>query len=155
MHQNTETVYPAFDLLLQTSRSEAMPMVLLEGMACGRPIVAIGVGGVAELIEGGTNGILVSPGDLVVCGEPLSGRLGGRGGRRVDLLNQPARLSRWARPADKRAEELFDLRHTVRETAAVFQRLVRPAVMKNGVWQPTVVRDQSEGERRVRLRPRT
>jgi hypothetical protein len=43
----------------------------------------------------------------------------------------------------------------VRETAAVFNRLVRPAVMKNGVWQPTVVRDQSEGERRVRLRPRT
>ena len=28
------------------------------------------------------------------------------------------------------------------------------AAMKNGVWHPTVVRDQAESERRVRLRPR-
>ena len=53
-HHSTEAVYPAFDLLLQTSPSEAMPLVLLEGMACGCPMIAIGVGGVAELIESGT-----------------------------------------------------------------------------------------------------
>jgi len=155
MREETDAVYPAFDLLLQTSRSEAMPMVLLEGMACARPIVAIGVGGVAEMIEGGTSGILVSPGNWSYVASPYPGDWEGVAAAAVELLNQPERLRTMGEAGRKRAEELFDLRHTVRETAAVFQRMVKPAVMKNGIWQPTVVRDQSEGERRVRLRPRT
>ena len=155
MHRNIETVYPAFDLLLQTSRSEAMPLALLEGMACGRPVVAIGVGGVAELVEGGTNGILISPGNWSYVASPYPGDWEGVAAAALDLLKQPARLRQMGQASRKRAEDVFDLHHNVRETAAVFNRLVRPAVMKNGVWQPTVVRDQSDGERRVRLRPRT
>ena len=155
MHHNIETVYPAFDLLLQTSRSEAMPLALLEGMACGRPVVAIGIGGVAELVEAGTSGILISPGDWSHVASPYPGDWEGVAAAALDLLNQPARLKQMGQAGRKRAEETFDLRHNIRETTAVFQRLVKPAVMKNGVWQPTVVRDQSEGERRVRLRPRT
>jgi glycosyltransferase involved in cell wall biosynthesis len=155
MHRNIETVYPAFDLLLQTSRSEAMPLALLEGMACGRPVVAIGIGGVAELVEAGTSGILISPGDWSHVASPYPGDWEGVAAAALDLLNQPARLKQMGQAGRKRAEETFDLRHNIRETTAVFQRLVKPAVMKNGVWQPTVVRDQSEGERRVRLRPRT
>lgn len=155
MRHETEGVYPAFDLLLQTSRSEAMPMVLLEGMACARPIVAIGVGGVAEMIEGGTNGVLVSPGNWSYIASPYPGDWEGVAAAAIELLNQPARLRQMGQAGRKRAEDAFDLRHNVRETAAVFQRLVKPAVMKNGVWQPTVVREQSDSERRVRLRPRT
>lgn len=154
MRHDTENVYPAFDLLLQTSRSEAMPMVLLEGMACALPVVAIGVGGVAEMVEGGTNGVLVSPGNWSYVASPYPGDWEGVAAAAIELLNQPARLRRMGQAGRKRAEDVFDLRHNVRETAAVFQRLVKPAVMKNGVWQPTVVRDQSDSERRVRLRPR-
>jgi len=155
MHRAVETVYPAFDLMVQTSRSEAMPLALLEGMACGCPIVAIGVGGVAELIEGGTNGVLISPGDWSHIASSYPGDWEGVAAAALDLLAQPERLKRMGRAGRERAEDVFDLRHAVRETAAVFQRLVKPAVMKNGVWHPTVVRDQSDGERRVRLRPRT
>lgn len=43
-----------------SSRSEGMPLALLEAMACGVPPVAARVGGVPEVVTAGT-GILVSP----------------------------------------------------------------------------------------------
>ena len=57
--------------------------------------------------------------------------------------------------ARARIESRYDLRSSVRDTAALFARVIKPAVMKNGVWQPTVVRDKGEGDRRVRLKAST
>jgi len=55
--QTTE-VYPALDILAHTSRSDGTSLVLLEAMACGRPTVGIAVGGVPEIIENETTGLL-------------------------------------------------------------------------------------------------
>ena len=49
------------DVLLLSSISEACPMVILEAMAAGLPIIATKVGGVPELVS--DNGILVDSGD--------------------------------------------------------------------------------------------
>lgn len=43
---------PRIDLLVLTSLSEAQPLVILEGGACGIPVVAPDVGSCRELIEG-------------------------------------------------------------------------------------------------------
>ena len=39
--------------MLHTSRADAMPLALLEATACGVPVIAIGAGGVPELVETG------------------------------------------------------------------------------------------------------
>lgn len=51
------------DVLLHPSVDEGLPVVLLEAMACGVPVVAADCGGVAEAFADGVEGFLVSPRD--------------------------------------------------------------------------------------------
>lgn len=53
---------PKMDVLLLSSVSEACPMVILEAMASGLPVISTDVGGVPELIH--DNGLLVKSGDI-------------------------------------------------------------------------------------------
>jgi glycosyltransferase involved in cell wall biosynthesis len=45
------------------SRYENLPLVVLEAMAHGCPLVATRTGGIAEVVEDGVNGVLARPGD--------------------------------------------------------------------------------------------
>jgi glycosyltransferase involved in cell wall biosynthesis len=49
--------------VLPTLHREGMPTALLEAMRAGVPVVASNVGGVAEIVDHGRTGILVTPGD--------------------------------------------------------------------------------------------
>jgi DMSO/TMAO reductase YedYZ molybdopterin-dependent catalytic subunit len=97
VRHDIETAYPAFDLLLQTSRSEGMPLVVLEAMACGVPVVAVGIGGVAEVVEHGSTGWLVSPAQW----EDISRDA-------LRLLADPQRLKRMGLLGRERVQARFD-----------------------------------------------
>jgi glycosyltransferase involved in cell wall biosynthesis len=50
------------DGLLLTSHMEANPVSILEGLACGKPVIATRVGSIPETVHDGRNGFLVDPG---------------------------------------------------------------------------------------------
>ena len=50
-------------LLVLPSRSEGMGRVVVEAFCRARPVVGSRVGGIPDLVEDGTNGVLVDPGD--------------------------------------------------------------------------------------------
>lgn len=56
-------VMPAFDIFVNTSIHEGMPMSILESMACGVLPVCTSVGGLKEIIEHSKNGMLVELND--------------------------------------------------------------------------------------------
>lgn len=58
---DTTWVHAASDAILSCSRTEGLPVALIEAAASGTPAVALRVGGVGELIEHETSGLLVEP----------------------------------------------------------------------------------------------
>ncbi len=53
-------VFGALDLVVLTSDNEGVPLSLIEAAAAGLPVVAMNVGGVGEIVEDGTTGLLVN-----------------------------------------------------------------------------------------------
>lgn len=63
-HEEISRWINAADLLVLSSRTEGWPNVLMEAFACGKPVAAFRVGGVAEIVNHPALGILADPGDL-------------------------------------------------------------------------------------------
>ncbi len=68
---------------------DGLPVALLEAMASGLPVVSTPVGGIADAIESGRNGLLVPPGDSRALASALA--------RLLDDPDAAARLGRRAR----------------------------------------------------------
>lgn len=72
--------YGAADVLLLPSSYEADPLVVLEALASGVPVVATDVGGVADIVEDGRNGYVVertppavAAGVRALCAQDMEG----------------------------------------------------------------------------------
>jgi colanic acid/amylovoran biosynthesis glycosyltransferase len=56
--------YQSCDLVVLTSRSEGIPLVLMEAMAHGKTVLAPAITGIPELVKDGQTGFLYRPGSL-------------------------------------------------------------------------------------------
>jgi glycosyltransferase involved in cell wall biosynthesis len=56
--------YSRADVFVLASFAEGVPVVLMEAMACGVPVISTRIAGIPELIEDGHCGLLVAPGDV-------------------------------------------------------------------------------------------
>jgi D-inositol-3-phosphate glycosyltransferase len=70
--------YSAADVLVMPSFYESFGMVALEAMACGAPVIASQVGGLAFLVRDGETGFTVPEGDPAALCDKLSLLLGDR-----------------------------------------------------------------------------
>lgn len=61
----------AHDVFVLPSFAEGVPVVLMEAMAAGRPVITTRIAGVPELVEDGRSGYLVPPGNLAALREAL------------------------------------------------------------------------------------
>lgn len=59
-----DSLYNRADVVLLTSRSEGIPLVLMEAMAQGKIVLAPAITGIPELVVAGETGFLYSPGRL-------------------------------------------------------------------------------------------
>jgi colanic acid/amylovoran biosynthesis glycosyltransferase len=110
-HRAALLVMPA--VLSRDGNRDALPTVLLEGMACGLPVVASRLTGIPEIIDHGENGLLVEPKDPVGLAEAIA-----------ILLNNPKLRDRFGIAARTKAERCFDLRKSVRELYQLFRQSV-------------------------------
>jgi glycosyltransferase involved in cell wall biosynthesis len=104
-------VLAAADLFTLSSRAEGYPVSAMEALALGLPVVATAVGGVAEAVRSGVEGILVPAGRPDLLGDALA-----------DLACDPVRRSKMSLAAAERAS-LFDIRRATARIEAVYEQV--------------------------------
>ncbi len=113
-------VMGAFDLfVLPSVDMESCPNVVLEAMAVGLPVVGSRIGGVAELVDGGTHGVLFRPGDA--RGLALGIRT---------LLEDPAMAREMGTRARERVQAEFSVEAKVSKTLDVYRSVLNRADRK-------------------------
>lgn len=65
--EQMDSLYDRADVVVLTSRSEGIPLVLMEAMSRGRIVLAPAITGIPELVTPGKNGFLYEPGALDDC----------------------------------------------------------------------------------------
>jgi glycosyltransferase involved in cell wall biosynthesis len=107
-HQSDVFVYYRLcAVFVLPSHSEGSPLVLLEAMSVAKPIVATAVGGVPEMIEDGTSGLLVEPGKPIELAECLFRVLTDR--TLADTIGNNALARSVARSPESYARDVFDI----------------------------------------------
>jgi glycosyltransferase involved in cell wall biosynthesis len=112
--QNTQLVefYRHSEVFVLPTYYEAFPKVVVEAMACGKPIVATRTGGIPELVKDGENGFLVPFGST----EAISSRL-------MTILGDNTLRGAMGRRGREIVEKEFTWRAVAQRTKAAYDEL--------------------------------
>jgi glycosyltransferase involved in cell wall biosynthesis len=114
------------DVLVVPSLSEGSPLVTLEAVAAGVPVVASAVGGIPDQIRHDKEGLLVPPGDTEALGDAL-----------LALLRDPDHARRLGEAGRRRVSSQFSHAAMVRQIEDVYHSVVdRPAAQSTTPEEP-------------------
>jgi len=109
--QDTAALYAAADVFVLSSRSEGLPMVILEAMMAGLPVVSTRVGGIPDAV--GDHALLVDPAQP----EQLAAAMG-------QLMNEPAWAKRLGIEGKKYVQQRFGVDRMVDEYVGWYRRVL-------------------------------
>lgn len=109
---DADALLAAADVVTLSSEEDALPSVLFDALSCGKPICATSAGGVPEIIEDGTSGLLSPVHDGPALGEAI-----------VRVLTTPSLAASLSTGARQRARE-FSIERSVGRTIAVYERVL-------------------------------
>jgi D-inositol-3-phosphate glycosyltransferase len=120
-HDELPLYYNAADVCVVPSYYESFGMVAIESMACGTPVVASRVGGLASTISDGETGYLIS----WRCPEPFAERL--------ELLLDNDELRASFGRAAREAVERFRWANVAEAVSALYDELLAPPGTASGI----------------------
>jgi len=103
-------LYAASDIFVLPSLAEGDPLVTLEAMASGKPIIGTKVGGIPHHISDGWNGFLIDPGNEQQLADKIK-----------YLIDNPEERKRMGANSRRYAEEEFDWSKVAERLLAVYQ----------------------------------
>jgi colanic acid/amylovoran biosynthesis glycosyltransferase len=102
------------DALIVPSFAEGLPVVIMEAMAAGLPVIASGIAGIPELVEHDVSGLLVIPARSDVLADAIQ-----------KLIVSPDLARSLASAARSRVEQLHDEVTNIRSLAEHLEKAVR------------------------------
>lgn len=112
--EDVEAYYFAMDIIVHASiEPEPFGMVIPEGMAAKKPVIATDAGGPREIIAPGLDGILVRPGDV----EEMSSAI-------LELANDPVKRQVMGLNGFNKVRERFNIQSIASEVESVYQKLL-------------------------------
>jgi glycosyltransferase involved in cell wall biosynthesis len=104
--------YSQADIFTLCSSAEGMPLVVLEAMGSGLPIVASRVQGIEDLVGVGENGVLFTPGDVDGLAQGL-----------ISLINDSESRVQMGKTSVERVQK-YDWKNIAQSYLEIYQRVL-------------------------------
>ena len=110
-YEHTTELYNMFDIfVLPSTNPDPLPTVVLEAMACGKPVVGYRHGGVCEMVDEGTNGLLATPNQPAELSKAIQ-----------ELADNTEKREQFGKASVQRQKELFSLQSYIRNFSELYK----------------------------------
>ena len=112
-YSKTTELYNMFDIfVLPSTNPDPLPTVVLEAMACGKPVVGYRHGGVCEMVAEGINGLLTTPNQPAELSKVIQ-----------ELVENPEKRNQFGQASITRQRELFSLESYIKNFSELYNDL--------------------------------
>lgn len=111
-YSKTTELYNMFDIfVLPSTNPDPLPTVVLEAMACGKPVVGYRHGGVCEMVKEGESGILATPNKPAELSKAIQ-----------ELADNTEKREQFGSASVKRQKEFFSLESYIRNFSELYKK---------------------------------